>query len=336
MVREDAFSPDYTASAEPAPGHPGRSSVSITVDPEAFSGRLFRRAWEERDEYKRYRELVRDFSSGSVLMGDDRLVLTDEREARFRPPGAELARRSTVAHELDRVERMLTRGALTGMSMEKTAGVYAEITRTTLKGSSSIPSKEARAELESSIDSLLDLGEGQEEYGLLSLTQVRDIKSQLKAARLDARTLPTLHRIIMPYLDSLRIRVSNLQPTFEIIDTFVTAVNDFLDRKKLTFSAGRGIELHGRGDIILQPENLSSGEKHLLLLLSVATLATEERPLVIIDEPELSLGIDWQRILLRQLLLCSSSGKVQFLIASHSLQVMGDLDDDDILVPSEK
>jgi predicted ATPase len=72
-----------------------------------------------------------------------------------------------------------------------------------------------------------------------------------------------------------------------------------------------------------------------LLLMSHAILATAERPLLVIDEPELSLGIEWQRDLLPELLRCTASAEVQFLIASHSLQVMNAVPRQDIILPSE-
>ncbi len=340
ISRRDAFSPTYSSTANPPP-NTDSVGATITVEPADFAGRLYRRVWDERDEYAHYHQLVSSFSGGSSLMGDDRLANSDEKDAPSRslPPGSDRRRpvNSTVSRLLDRVERLLTHGALSSLSRERqTSGVYVDITRTTLHGSQRISSSKARADLEDRISNLLAAGRGQESYGLISLRQVRDIGGQLDSVRANDKNLPTLHKILAPYLDSLEDQVQTLEPTYELINTFVTAVNDFLDRKELTFSTGRGIELRGRDGTRLQPESLSSGERHLLLLLSVAILATEDRSLVIIDEPELSLGIEWQRKLLRQLLQCSSSANVQFLIASHSVQVMGELDGAEIIQPGEE
>lgn len=336
IERKDAFSPSYASTARPpeADARPAQ----ITVEPADFAGRLYRRVWDDRHEYTRYQELVGSFSGGSILMGDERLASAEDKDSPRSPAAASPDRRRipTVSRLLDRVERMLTQGALDSLSREsQTSGVYADITRTTLTGSQGISATTARSDLEIQIGELLLAGSGLEKYALLSLRQVRDIKAQLDTVRSNDRNLPTLHKILKPYLDSLKDQVESLAPAYELIDTFVTAVNEFLDRKRLSFSASRGIQLHGRGSTILHPENLSSGERHLLLLLSVAVLATEERPLVIIDEPELSLGIGWQRQLLRQLLRCSSSANVQFLIASHSVQVMGEIGGEAVIQPDE-
>ncbi|OII41030.1 hypothetical protein BIU99_04245 [Plantibacter sp. MMLR14_011] len=121
--------------------------------------------------------------------------------------------------------------------------------------------------------------------------------------------------------------MENLQPAQRLIDTFVASVNGFLERKHLTFSMSDGIKLVGRNGEDLDSDNLSSGEKHLLLLLSSAVLARSNGALMIIDEPELSLGLRWQRKLLSELLRCTEGSGVQFLVASHSTQIMADVPD---------
>lgn len=336
IERRDAFSPTYTSTVQ-SPAESDVLTASVTVEPADFAGRLYRRVWDERDEYTRYQNLVSSISGGSSLMGDDRLAASEDARDATRPgtPPGERRRQQTVSRLLERVERMLTQSALDSLSREsRTSGVYVDITRTTLHGAQRIYASTARTDLERQIKNVLLAGGGQEKYGLISLRQVRDIQTQLDTVRANDRNLIPLHKVLKPYLDSLEDQVKSLNPAFELIDTFVSAVNEFLDKKKLSFSTGSGIELYGRGRTRLQPESLSSGERHLLLLLSVAVLATEDRPLVIIDEPELSLGIEWQRKLLRQLLRCSSSADVQFLVASHSVQVMSELGDD-IIQPDE-
>lgn len=337
VQRESAFDGRYTATFRSELS----DEVSISVDPADFAGRLYRRVWDERSDYTRYAALVSGATKGSVLIGDDRLApgLEDVREVARTDQSYAAARRravGSVTRLLERVERMLNQSALASFSGEgASAGVYASITRTTFEGTESLTAVAARAALERQIRGLLADGVGHEKYGLMSLRQLRDIRGQIASARANDRNLPTLHRILTPYLDSLQDQLESLGPAQQLIDTFVTAANRFLDRKVLHFSAARGIELRGRDGARLQPESLSSGERHLLLLLSHAVLATQDRPLLIIDEPELSLGIDWQRDLLQELLRCTAAAGVQFLIASHSVQVMGGLDASDIIRPTE-
>lgn len=329
MEKETAFAGSFTVAV--AQGG-AEAPLRITVDPTDFAGRLYKRAWAERADYAEYVETVRGVTRGAILIGDDRL---SPHTAEVRDPGrpediyAAGRRRAgdVVTTLLERVERMLTRTAFAGLSRERShTGVYVDITRATLAGNRNLTPAQARSRLEQQIRSLLETGQGLETYELMSLRQVRDIRTQLVQARANSRYLPSLYAILKPYLDSLDDQVASLTAAQQLIDTFVTGVNRFLDRKEMRFSASTGISLRSGTGQRLDPEGLSSGEKHLLYLLATAVLATADNPLVIIDEPEISLGLEWQRGLLAELRRCTSATGVQFLVASHSVQVMGDVE----------
>ena len=60
-----------------------------------------------------------------------------------------------------------------------------------------------------------------------------------------------------------------------------------------------------------------------LLLLFINTItATDQATIFIIDEPEISLNIKWQRKLLNSLLRLSTKSQVQFMIATHSIELL--------------
>ena len=69
-------------------------------------------------------------------------------------------------------------------------------------------------------------------------------------------------------------------------------------------------------------QKLSSGEKQLILLLSNTILARDQSGIFIIDEPELSLNVKWQRTLVGALLRCAEGSRIQYLLASHSLELI--------------
>jgi energy-coupling factor transporter ATP-binding protein EcfA2 len=70
--------------------------------------------------------------------------------------------------------------------------------------------------------------------------------------------------------------------------------------------------------------SLSSGEKQLVRLL-VEAIMVGPNP-ILIDEPELSLHIDWQRALVRSMRTVNS--EAQILMATHSPEIMEEVDDD--------
>ncbi len=71
----------------------------------------------------------------------------------------------------------------------------------------------------------------------------------------------------------------------------------------------------------LQLEQLSSGEKQLLLILFKVFLMDELPYILLMDEPELSLHISWQQDLIR--VLTELNPNCQYFIATHSPSILG-------------
>jgi predicted ATPase len=68
--------------------------------------------------------------------------------------------------------------------------------------------------------------------------------------------------------------------------------------------------------VTLQPYNLSSGEKQLLVIM-LTTLVQDMEPCVLLmDEPEISLHIEWQQQLLQR--VRSLNPNVQIIMTTHS------------------
>lgn len=73
-------------------------------------------------------------------------------------------------------------------------------------------------------------------------------------------------------------------------------------------------------------DTLSSGEKHLLRIL-IEALSAEESS-AIIDEPEISLHVDWQRRLIHSIQVLNPNA--QLIMATHSPEIMADIDESKI------
>lgn len=63
-------------------------------------------------------------------------------------------------------------------------------------------------------------------------------------------------------------------------------------------------------------EALSSGERHLLVLLTIFVIEGDKRSIFMVDEPEISLNMTWQRKLLP--LLHELAPNAEIIVASHS------------------
>lgn len=98
------------------------------------------------------------------------------------------------------------------------------------------------------------------------------------------------------------------------IDQLVENVNVFLNPKKVIIDDGNIRFFDGNESVGF--ENLSAGEKQLVALFVYTQLATGDDSVIIIDEPELSLHVSWQRQLLTSLM--SAKPNVQFIVSTHS------------------
>lgn len=90
-----------------------------------------------------------------------------------------------------------------------------------------------------------------------------------------------------------------------------------IDRKKgFIFLTQKGVEL--------SLTDLSSGEQHEVVLLYELIFKTNPNTLVLIDEPEISLHVTWQKDFLSDLLKILELQKMQVIVATHSPQIIND------------
>jgi predicted ATP-dependent endonuclease of OLD family len=107
------------------------------------------------------------------------------------------------------------------------------------------------------------------------------------------------------------------------VNIFVRNLNKFFAGSKVAhFNLRAGFTIKsGIGDP-LELDMLSSGEKQLLLLLCNTLASRDRASILIIDEPEISLNIKWQRRLIKALLDCIKGSNVQLIFATHSIELL--------------
>ncbi|MBD5170732.1 MAG: ATP-binding protein [Bacteroidales bacterium] len=134
----------------------------------------------------------------------------------------------------------------------------------------------------------------------------------------DMKTGPSLMYYRMSMLDASAAKQMKVR---ERLDKFCDVVN------ALFKDTGKRIEIEGNKFIInsngrfLSSNDLSSGEKQMLLLLLRVFLLEEKESVVLIDEPENSLDISWQYRLID--LLVKLNQNAQFFITTHSPSIFG-------------
>jgi energy-coupling factor transporter ATP-binding protein EcfA2 len=128
--------------------------------------------------------------------------------------------------------------------------------------------------------------------------------------------------LLKPYVKSLEGRLQAVEPIYQLLDKFVKIVNDLLRDKSFSFKLSQGFIIQNRLGVVLEPSQLSSGEQQLLLLLCYVLTARDAPTIFMIDEPELSLNIKWQRQLVQSLLSITDKADIQFILASHSMELL--------------
>ena len=111
---------------------------------------------------------------------------------------------------------------------------------------------------------------------------------------------------------------------------FLGSVNSFLcdNGKKLEFLREFELAVELPNDQIISSHNLSSGELQLLILFTFLYFQfddpNQEFP-ILVDEPELSLHVAWQNRYIDS--VKAANPNAQFIIATHSPEIVGKADD---------
>ncbi len=157
-------------------------------------------------------------------------------------------------------------------------------------------------------------------FGLLPQFNANDFLDYV--AEFPQGKLEVLSNVLGPYLDALESRYKTLSDLQTRMELFVDTLNSFYDSKSVQIDARRGLSIQSSHQDHLAPEDLSSGERQLLLLFCTTMITIARPSVVFIDEPELSLNIKWQRSLLPSLLQFIAAAPVQFLFATHSFEIL--------------
>ncbi len=92
--------------------------------------------------------------------------------------------------------------------------------------------------------------------------------------------------------------------------------------KKLSITESSGFVITNSKNQRLFPNQLSSGEQHELVLLYQLLFEVPENTLVLIDEPEISLHVAWQKEFLEDMKKIIALRNIDILIATHSPSII--------------
>ena len=112
-----------------------------------------------------------------------------------------------------------------------------------------------------------------------------------------------------------------------IVNCQLSAVNSFFDfvdklygqTDKTIIRDAEGIRFLQEGDILTTRE-LSSGEKQMMLILLTVLLEDRQPYVLFMDEPEVSLHVDWQQQLVT--IITELNPEIQLILTTHSPAVV--------------
>lgn len=159
------------------------------------------------------------------------------------------------------------------------------------------------------------------EFGLTTGLEVNKMVGYISACPAAAR--PVLLSVLTPYVEGVEARLDALAGVESLLSKFVSAVNSFFSGgKSVAYNTREGLVFSGYRGEMLEPELLSSGERQLLMLLCHLLPARASAAIFVVDEPELSLNVKWQRTLLSRLLELTEGSAVQLVFATHSIEMI--------------
>lgn len=125
------------------------------------------------------------------------------------------------------------------------------------------------------------------------------------------------NKFFLAYLDEMLQIYKNQESKEKKIRDFIEVCNKYLRNKKFNYLADRAIvEIKDNDNKTIDMAFLSSGEKQIVSIFAKIYLEDMDNLFIIIDEPELSIALDWQRMLLPDII---NSEKCKLLLATtHS------------------
>jgi predicted ATP-binding protein involved in virulence len=132
-------------------------------------------------------------------------------------------------------------------------------------------------------------------------------------------------RLLSVYLNDIEKKVGAFDNLIQKIDLFTTILNERrFTFKTIQINKEKGFHFVTNKGKELSLTDLSSGEQHEVVLLYELIFRTTSNTLVLIDEPEISLHITWQKEFLKDLLAIIELQKMQVIVATHSPSIIND------------
>lgn len=133
-------------------------------------------------------------------------------------------------------------------------------------------------------------------------------------------------QVLRVYIRDNREKLSTLDEIYSKISLFRSLLASRFGKKQVEINKSKGLNvLFGGRQVPI--EALSSGEQHQLVLFFELLFQTPRNSLILIDEPEISLHIAWQKKFITDLMGIITLNHFDVVLATHSPQLIGKWED---------
>lgn len=158
-----------------------------------------------------------------------------------------------------------------------------------------------------------------EKFEKLNKYNISDIKILGKQVRF----LDEHSKALKVYFSDFEKKYKVFEELIEQLDLFTDIINSRLKFKDIRISRDEGIVVYkSNTDEQLKLAQLSSGEKQEIILFYELIFESDKNIHLLIDEPEISLHIEWQLKFMDDLLRIAEKKKFKVTVATHSPQII--------------
>lgn len=134
-----------------------------------------------------------------------------------------------------------------------------------------------------------------------------------------------LRKFLSIYIEDTGQKLSIFDNIYDKIRLFKQIIDEHFSFKIIDFSKQSGILILDQDTQKRIPlSELSSGEQHELVLIYELLFKVKDGSLILIDEPELSLHVGWQKRFISDIQKIQKLKHMTFVIATHSPQIIND------------
>ena len=130
-------------------------------------------------------------------------------------------------------------------------------------------------------------------------------------------------KALLVYVNDLEQKLLVFDDLLQKLELFTTILNERrFTFKSINISKTKGFYFKTSTGKELELNQLSSGEQHEVVLLYELIFNVKSNVLVLIDEPEISLHVTWQKEFLNDLLKIVKIQNIQVIVATHSPSII--------------